>query len=368
MKNNALGTLKYDITAGALSLVVQPIAGGSFNLPDQPTDSTGVTTGGTATFGRPIEYLIVADRLDLSQAKYEIMLATTRVAEAGGAFTYNLIASGRGAEGSTAQAWTAANTVYVFQAPTAEWLEKRTLQGILRAQSSFVHSRDALMSWDGTNFKWDYFKATGLGRGKHLSTDNNFIIAMPAAGNTAKGYGGAADTNFTASGIAIPINTGLYYEPNINGVAASGAANFRLVTWTADFVVPEHWLLIAINGSANAGDLILRVCTGATLVHYKATPAFTNAWVNFGAPYYDAQYKKGADQIVELRGAIKTGAIGSAAFTLAAGYRPANTMRFAVESNGAYGCVEITSAGVVTPQAGSNTRVNLDGIRFLAEA
>ena len=98
MLNNVLGTLKYDITAAALSLVVTPLAGTTFNLPPGGTDASGVTTGGIPTYGKPVRTLILADRLDLSQAKYEIIQCTTRVAEAGGAFTHTVLAGGRGAD------------------------------------------------------------------------------------------------------------------------------------------------------------------------------------------------------------------------------------------------------------------------------
>lgn len=364
MKNNALGTLKYDITAGALSLVVAPMASGSFNLPDAPTDAAFIIP----TYGRPIERLILADRLDLSQAKYEIVLASKREAEAGGAYTYTIAAGGRGAEGTTAQAWTAANTIYVFQASTAETLANPMLNAILRAQHTLVHARDALVSWDGTTFKFSKFRAAGVGRGLHAGSAGTIDIDMPANGTAATGVGGAANINAASGGWPLAEATALYYEPNIAGAAASLANNFRVVGNTTDYVVPPHWIFIAGHLVTAAGEKILRVGNGATLFPWQAAPAFTNAWVNFGAPYFDAAFRKNAEGMVELRGAIKTGTIGLAAFTLAAGYRPGNTMRFAVESNGAYGCVEITNAGVVTPQVGNNTRVNLDGIRFLAEA
>lgn len=51
-------------------------------------------------------------------------------------------------------------------------------------------------------------------------------------------------------------------------------------------------------------------------------PAFQNGWVNAGATFNGAQFRKLADGRVELRGAIKSGTNNATAFTLPAGYRP----------------------------------------------
>lgn len=92
--------------------------------------------------------------------------------------------------------------------------------------------------------------------------------------------------------------------------------------------------------------------------------AFANSWVNFGAPYESAGYWFDTDGNVHLCGAIKSGTITNSAFTLPVGYRPSGTIDIAVDSNGAYGLLRITSAGAVTPQVGSNSIFNLDGVMF----
>jgi hypothetical protein len=96
-------------------------------------------------------------------------------------------------------------------------------------------------------------------------------------------------------------------------------------------------------------------------------PTFTNSWVNFGSTLQVAQYRKRND-VVELRGAIKLGTIGTGAFTLPVGFRPPADIAFAVDSQGAYGRVDVTSAGVVTPSFGNNASVRLDGIAFSVTA
>lgn len=93
---------------------------------------------------------------------------------------------------------------------------------------------------------------------------------------------------------------------------------------------------------------------------------FANSWVNYGTGTFgDVEYRKHTNGMVQLRGVMKSGTIGAAAFTLPSGYRPAavNNVQ-AVASNGAFGRVSITSAGVVDPTDGSNVWFSLDGVEF----
>lgn len=97
-------------------------------------------------------------------------------------------------------------------------------------------------------------------------------------------------------------------------------------------------------------------------------PAFTNSWTHYGAPYSKAAFIKLPDGFVELTGVIKSGTVGSSAFTLPPGYRPPVAPGpFAVISNAGLGRVDIGTDGTVTPQSpSSNLSVSLEGIRFKA--
>lgn len=96
-------------------------------------------------------------------------------------------------------------------------------------------------------------------------------------------------------------------------------------------------------------------------------PTFANSWVNFGGATHNAGYRVDDRGFVYLRGNVKDGsAIATTMFTLPAGYRPAATLYYAVDANGAYGAVSVSAAGLVAGVAGSTTRVSLDGISFLA--
>lgn len=363
--NNVLGTLKYDIGGGALSLVIAPLSATSFNLPGAPTDAAG------GTYGKPFGAIVIVDRLDPSQAKYEVAIYNARAAEAAGAYTYTLPAGGRGREGTAAQAWTAG--AYVMQVATENMLAAETRSAVMRAGLLLTHKRDALMTWDGANFKFDTFIAHGAGRGLHWGSDGYFTIAMPANATVVKGFGGAVDTAVAAGAIPIAAKHALYFEPYISGPNATIAGNFRLVATTADYSVPLHWILLAVHSEVVAGDKLLRVATGATLspwidVGSGGAPAFTNAWVNFGAPYANAGFRKDAAGLVYLRGAVKTGGVNAAMFTLPATFRPSAEQRYAISSNAAYAELAIDAAGVVKmPAGGSNTVAHLNVPPFQAE-
>jgi hypothetical protein len=93
-------------------------------------------------------------------------------------------------------------------------------------------------------------------------------------------------------------------------------------------------------------------------------PAFTNSWVYFGSDAEPAFWKD-AFGLVHLRGVMKSGTVGSPAFTLPPSYRPPAVERFVVLSNDAVGRIDVGTDGTVTPKSpSSNIYVSLSGIRF----
>lgn len=95
---------------------------------------------------------------------------------------------------------------------------------------------------------------------------------------------------------------------------------------------------------------------------------FSGAWGNYGGGNSNVQYIKDSLGFVHLRG-VASGVAGppSDILTFPAGYRPLSTLTFAITSNGAFGYVTISSAGVVTLRAGSTVWASLEGITFLGE-
>jgi hypothetical protein len=94
-------------------------------------------------------------------------------------------------------------------------------------------------------------------------------------------------------------------------------------------------------------------------------PAFVNSWVNFAAGWQVAGFWRDPLGLVHLRGLIKSGTVGSTAFTLPPGFRPSVSETFATISNGAVGKVDVITDGTVVPTTPSNnTYVSLSGIQF----
>jgi hypothetical protein len=95
--------------------------------------------------------------------------------------------------------------------------------------------------------------------------------------------------------------------------------------------------------------------------------SLTNGWLNYGGGFNAAGYWRDPFGVVHLRGFIKSGALGQAACTLPAGYRPAANEGMATVANGAFGFLQITSAGLVIPSSpSSNVWFSLDNVTFRA--
>lgn len=97
-------------------------------------------------------------------------------------------------------------------------------------------------------------------------------------------------------------------------------------------------------------------------------PAFANGWVNANSGAATVGFFKDPGNVIFLRGTIKSGTVGAAAFVLPAGYRPRDMLRnYPVISNGALGFVQVLTTGEVVVNAPStNASVTLDNIAFQA--
>lgn len=95
-------------------------------------------------------------------------------------------------------------------------------------------------------------------------------------------------------------------------------------------------------------------------------PAFVNGWINFGAGYNSAGFRKEKGGVVRLRGLVKAGTPALAMFTLPVGYRPLTNILFGVHGSGSEGRIDVTTAGVVLHVAGGNSYIQLDGVTFVA--
>lgn len=104
-------------------------------------------------------------------------------------------------------------------------------------------------------------------------------------------------------------------------------------------------------------------------------PTLAGTWVSaIGVNTENPAYWRNSAGIVMLRGAVKSGGVGTTIFTLPVGFRPAkvggstlNIKYIPVVVAGALGYVSVRSDGTVVHELGSTTYVDLSSISFRAE-
>ena len=140
-----------------------------------------------------------------------------------------------------------------------------------------------------------------------------------------------------ADSLAVAINTHMSDVQAALEQGLSRTSNLGCLTWSFKVSVPSNYFDVT----------------------------FLNAWTNFGSGWANSSYSKDSSGYVRLRGMLKSGTVGTTAFNIPVGFRPAATASFSVLSNGLFGRVDISSAGDVTPQPPcNNAYVSLDGIQF----
>ena len=126
-------------------------------------------------------------------------------------------------------------------------------------------------------------------------------------------------------------------------------------------ILREHNDLL---GNAEAGGEVLGG-GDATVEAWQPVTHFQNGWSNYVAGIYNpAGYFCDDNEVIHLRGTVRSGLIAQKIFTIPVGYRPAFEEMFPVVSNNLFGACRITSTGSVIAHAGSNVLFSLDGITF----
>lgn len=128
--------------------------------------------------------------------------------------------------------------------------------------------------------------------------------------------------------------------------------------------------LDVIKSLTLTGDITVPTRPAYSLVGGQGQPAFQNSWVNWGAGGLGvAGYWKDPFGFIHLKGAIKSGTISTAAFTLPPGYRPPEYRVFpAIKVDAgvtSLARVDVNTDGTVVPQTAPATGyITLDGIYF----
>jgi len=94
-----------------------------------------------------------------------------------------------------------------------------------------------------------------------------------------------------------------------------------------------------------------------------------NSWVNYGGSFSTAQYTKTSDNVVHLKGLVKSGVTtsGTVVGTLPAGFLPKQRIVGTASVNGAMTRLDINPNGDIYFYGSNNTFLSLDGISFVAE-
>ena len=168
-----------------------------------------------------------------------------------------------------------------------------TLVASLRANVNI--SGGGVITWDSNG----YFNSTSRfvvalnGRGAFFSTNGYFDIIIPTSG-TIQGVGGAANVTATSAGIPVGGWQALYYILPTGSNNVSIASNFRIVYYTSDMVIPDNWVLIAINNlGAGAGTLSI---VGGKYTLHKGESIDTNK--------YSSAFVLNADTVDGVQGAL----------------------------------------------------------------
>lgn len=101
-------------------------------------------------------------------------------------------------------------------------------------------------------------------------------------------------------------------------------------------------------------------------------PVFENGWVAYGGTHAVPAFYKDQFGWVHVKGLIRNGTMGVAAFTLPVGYRPASNLSFNVAGNypgnaDNHGQVDVNSTGAVVPLRPGNGWMSLAGVSFVAD-
>jgi hypothetical protein len=176
---------------------------------------------------------------------------------------------------------------------------------------------------------------------------------------------------------ALAVNTADITNPRIDIIYVSSVGVISYLAGTAAVTptapnIPSGGMLLAeisvpVNSTAittaNIADRHKNIWTEAWII-----PTLTNGWVEVSASY-TPKYMKDQMGFVHIKGCIKNGTNGTAAFTLPVGYRPATRGYFAIinanTNNVATGV--LYTDGQVMIACSDRTWIGLDNIVFRAE-
>lgn len=226
---------------------------------------------------------------------------------------------------------------------------------------------NSFFSLDGINFL-----SSGAGyTWTNLSLSNGWTNRSPPTFSPLR----AAKDNTGRVHLEGFLNTGTYTTGKTIGVLPSGfTPNLNQVfSSMSDSAYNEFGVFnnttVAARGLSSTWQSIQAMYYPAAFAGWTSL-TLQNSWVVYNAATYETpQYTRSADDIVTLKGMIKSGTttIGTVLATLPAGYRPLEKQIFTTDAGDALGRIDVYPTGDIVLQAGSATWTSLDAISFIAE-
>lgn len=122
----------------------------------------------------------------------------------------------------------------------------KALRHNMRGQFAMVGGGNKQVSTVGIAWT-EAFYVIASGRTAALQATSFYAITMPTSG-TVTGVGGAANRSFSSTGISLGDWEALYYlVPYTSSSTATVTANFRVVSYTAEYELPDNAVLVAIR-------------------------------------------------------------------------------------------------------------------------
>jgi hypothetical protein len=120
-------------------------------------------------------------------------------------------------------------------------------------------------------------------------------------------------------------------------------ANFEQLTGVIARLEEEITALGNANNNGSIGNEPWKLCSAL---------GFKNSWTEYEAGARLPEYRKDRLGYVHLRGILKAGETGKAAFELPVGWRPkAGDLAFPINAAGSTGYVDVTAGGLVVPNS-----------------
>jgi hypothetical protein len=240
-----------------------------------------------------------------------------------------------------------------------------------------VFSGGGIRFVSATGVGWNQrFILMGAGRNPTFATSGYFDINMPPDATVIPRYGlsGGTPGSVTVSGGVIPMAywDALWYELPANGSGTFNAANFRIVNYLSDYVIPDNWIFVCVRNS-DAYAAMYTWGDGRDQDGWRGITA-ASGWASSptGSQKLAAVCKEG--NTVRLRGVI-TGTLNvsttTTILTIPTEYRPDNPSNFcsALTTGGYVGWANVTDTGLLsvhfkTPYASGTATLELSAISY----